>query len=385
MAGIKHISASSITLFQDCERKWFYSYILGQRGETTPAMLRGSKIHKHLENYLEQGTQPPSTEPEGIIAATGLQHLPKPSEHNRVEVSLDELPLAEPLEVPFKGFIDLLDTAEDGTPVILDHKTTAGAKYMKTEAELRENTQLIIYAKHVLDNMPEAQEIDLCHVYYTTRKPYKSEKRVVRVTRQHVEAEFDKIKLVVEKMIKASMATKDLTVQNRNFCKAYNRTCDHYDECFYTITRRETRPMSAKQKAALAYLRGETPEQAPTLSDVKTAETREKWAAAVGSASETHSTDSSTHLYVGVTVHAASVDMGLLSDALAPMVERVCKKHGTQSIYTIKYKQGWDDLAELIEQEGLPAGEFYVNPASEYWTRLCEVLMSKATKLYMQG
>lgn len=381
MAGIKHISASSITLFQECERKWYHRYILGHKGETSDAMLRGTKVHSYLEDYLLKGEHPDSTTVEGQIALTGLIHLPKPSVTNIVEISLEQLPLREPLEVPFKGFIDLLLEDDDGTPIILDHKTTSGTRYMKSEEELRTNTQLIIYAKHVLDNAQEKQEAILRHVYYVTRKPYKSVVCEVRVTRDHVEQEFAKIKKVVNQMIKASIASKELTTLNPGFCKAYNRTCDHYNDCFFTMERRENQPMSDKQKNALAFLRGET----------MSTKTQEKNATAIGSEAPKEATDiiapkGRCNIYVGVIAYGeTNTEMDLLIEGLQPLMEQVCAAHNAKSIFTIKYKAGWDTLCELIMDQGLPVGDWYVQPTSELWTRLSDVLMAKADMVYMAG
>jgi len=375
MAGITHVSASSIELFKNCERKWYHRYINGHKGETSDAMLRGTRVHEALEKYLEKGTAPDLTTPEGQIASTGLHHLPAPSTENTVEVSLERLPLREPLEVPFKGFIDLLHEDEDGTPLIIDHKTTSGTRYMKTPEELSVNTQMIVYAKHVLDNSPEHDAVILRHIYYVTRKPYKSQVREVRVTRDHVEEQFALIAEIVSKMVKASQQPQHVTVLNPSFCKAYNRQCDHYNDCFFTLERRENRPMSEKQKKTLAFLRGETD---------NTAKSEEKEATAIGSEKST-AVGSGVHIYVGVVRYGGEGEMRMLSEALDDHISTICIKHSTKSIYTIKYKAGFDELAEAILQWGIPEGHWYIDPSSEYWTRLSDVIFTKADTVYTRG
>lgn len=161
LKDLTHVSASSIQLHDRCPTRWYYNYLLGIRGKTTDAMTRGSKVHEALEKYLKDGTAPDQSTTAGLIASKGLSLIPEPSEDNKIELSLSEFPVPN-LPIPFKGFIDYLVTdAEDGIIEIGDHKTTSGWKWAKTEEELTTNTQLIIYARHVLEHNPNATQVRL--------------------------------------------------------------------------------------------------------------------------------------------------------------------------------------------------------------------------------
>lgn len=45
-------SWSSLDLFEKDKREWHRHYILGEKDEPTPALLRGREVHKGLEDYM---------------------------------------------------------------------------------------------------------------------------------------------------------------------------------------------------------------------------------------------------------------------------------------------------------------------------------------------
>ena len=49
---MKHVSASQITTFRDCERKWYFEKIVGLTRPSTGSTELGSAVHAVLEGYL---------------------------------------------------------------------------------------------------------------------------------------------------------------------------------------------------------------------------------------------------------------------------------------------------------------------------------------------
>lgn len=359
--SLTHVSASSIELYRSCPRKWYYTYLLGRRGKATEAMLRGTKVHELLEEYLLNGTVPSGRSQVVKIATPGIELLPtrKPNTQH-IEAPLTDFVIPN-LPVPFKGFIDLLDLT-DGVH-ILDHKTTSNlAKWTKTEDELAVNTQLIIYARHVLEHYPDATEARLTHVYYQTKTPYAAKRVSVVVTREDVYSRFNDILDTVREMLDAATNSIDSTAKESGFCYAYGKRCDHYNECHYTIEHIEKLPMSDNQENILAYLRGEQAEETTQAP----AETPEH-----------------TVLYIGC--RPINEDVIHLRTALTPYIDAICEREGVDHISLIKYAQGYDMLNSLIEQEGLPGGDIYVDPNSSLYGRVVDALLLKATRVVMRG
>lgn len=361
--SLSHVSASSIELYRSCPRKWYYRYLLGHRGDTTEAMQRGTKVHEVLEEYLLNGTIPSGRSQVVKIASPGIELLPAryPLEQ-RVEAPLEDFKIPG-LPVPFKGFIDLLDLT-DGVH-ILDHKTTSNLdKWSKTEQELAVNTQLIIYARHVLEHYPDVSEARLTHIYYQTKTPYGAKKVSVVVMREDVYSRFNEILDTVEAMLEAASNSIDSTSKESGFCYAYGKRCEHYTDCHYTLEHIERLPMSNNQEDILAYLRGEQ-------EDTDVNETPQE------------ETSAETTLYIGCRPLNETVTP--LRDALAPYIEAICKQESVEHISYIRYAQGYDILNAMIEQQGLPAGSIYVDPNSPLYGRIADALLLKATRVVLAG
>jgi RecB family exonuclease len=334
---IKHVSASSITLFKEgCQRKWYYRYIVGTPSETSEAMTLGSKVHEALEQYLLKGEKPTQTTLEGKIAAKGLHLLPPRNEEMRVEISLKELPIPD-LPIPFKGFIDLLEM--EGTPHVLDHKTTSNLKWAKTEQDLSKNIQLIIYARHVLEHS-DSDDIRLTHIYYVTRHPHNTKEVSVVVSREHVYAEFEKILETVHEMLAAAQLPMDAVPKQKGHCYAYGKRCPHYNECYQTTA---SRPMSDKQANILNKLRGEETKKQGTVT-----------------------------LYV--SCRPLKKEVTPLSEAINPLIDEVCEQNNVKHPALIPYGQGWPTLSVLIKERGLPSGTYWTSSSGVY-DRICDVLI----------
>lgn len=164
-------SPSQIKAFEfGCQRKWAFRHILNLPEPSFGFQELGKDIHKHLENYLRDGTIPPDDTKAGEIARTGLDTLPKPDSRHIIEQHL----YLEEGDVAFHGFADLLPFDEYAVD---DHKSTSSFDYALTKDELKCDPQALIYGMWRLRQegrgifMPP---LKLRWRYYRTRKPYKT-------------------------------------------------------------------------------------------------------------------------------------------------------------------------------------------------------------------
>lgn len=372
---LSHVSASSIKLFNNCNRRWYDRYVLGRKGETSKAMERGSAVHKQLEDYLQSG-EFPDTSDEGQIAKSGLKYLPPPSEDLHVEITLEDYPI-EGTPAPFKGFIDLYVTpeqADDGIPEILDHKTTSNFKYALTAKDLSEDIQMIIYAAHMLHHLPDATHIRLTHVCYLTKPPYQSQHTSTVVSREHVDSRFSEILEIVEKMVAASELPATAMDKNKGYCFAYGKRCPAYDACQRTLNHAGVKHMSDKQLSVLDKLRGTS---AP--------KTTEKKATAPKTAAKKAAPAAEAPVTSGciIFVNCASMKGALtpLAQGLKPLIDKVCANKGVTDIDLVQYKAGHALLSSLIREEGLPEGEYVVAMSSDLWAKCSDALIEKADQV----
>ena len=176
---IKQVSASQISSFNDCARKWYHRYVDKVRFPSTPAQLRGTGIHKSIEHYLLTGEILDNEWKKFVEAA--IPYLPAPGgpirffvEHKFLMPTFDGGPR-------IIGFIDLLIDMDDGPAVALrDFKTTSDFRYCKTPKEMEEDIQLNKYAKYL---MREQERLNLPPSPIPTGLLYLHTKRVKVQTR----------------------------------------------------------------------------------------------------------------------------------------------------------------------------------------------------------
>ena len=221
---LTHVSASQVQLFRDCPRKWYTTYVLGHFQPSTPSQELGTAIHTVAENYLQHGIEPPESKP-GDIFKLGLPYLPAPGT-GVVEGSI----LMEDGKVPVKGFVDFLYHADDGTPIILDHKTTSSKRWMKAPHELALNIQMNTYARWCLTQHPDTERIILRHLYYGTRSKF-SELVEVSVKAESVYSIWNDIEATISQMIEAHAKGEKEAVQRISSCSAYGG-CPFQNRCW---------------------------------------------------------------------------------------------------------------------------------------------------------
>lgn len=364
MSRLPHVSASQITTFRDCPRKWYLDKVVGLTRPSTPATALGSAVHAILEAYLRGEVDSLNGETEAHrIAQQGFDELPQRGGHLDVELSLEEdMPLSDAV-VPVKGFIDLIDH-ESGE--IIDHKTSSNKRYTKTKKELATNVQLILYAAAYFQRYPERQRVTLTHLYYGTKSPW-SKRVSVEVTRDHVEREWGAIKATIEQMVDVSKA------DNAGETPASYDSCDKYGGCpfrgqclrAHCQTPKET---NVTREERLAMLQGSTaPQPAPQQPAPQPAPQQRRNSAKV--------------LYIGCfPVKGASAPPAMAMDALAPIVEEVCRGFNVPHLGVVDYGKGWAALAATLADRGWPShvGAIYLDPISKEYEHIATVLTSLA-------
>ena len=183
-------------------------------------------------------------------------------------MALDDAP------VPVQGYVDVIDARSNE---ILDHKTTSSQRYIKTQKELRDNVQMIMYATAYLRRFPQESHVTLTHIYYGTKKRW-SKKVSVKVSREHVEAQWTAIKETITQMIEVSRA------DHAGDAPTCYEACDNYGGCPYrgqcfrapsylphtdtentpTQPTQETTNMSTMSREERLRALGGTPTQTPT-------------------------------------------------------------------------------------------------------------------------
>lgn len=173
----RNSSASQISNFRKCPRRWWWEKVAGYKTPTSPAMETGTRIHAELEAYLRDGTLP--TDP---IAMAGLEFLPEPETVDGINVERKLTLEGAGLPVPIIGFVDLVEPPGAGQliPTITDHKTTSDFRYIKSPEVLAHDPQAIIYSEFALTHLfPSHNRVTFRHVYYRTRgRPDSRESRV---------------------------------------------------------------------------------------------------------------------------------------------------------------------------------------------------------------
>jgi hypothetical protein len=240
---MKHVSASQVRLFQECQRKWFIRYVLKVETPTTPAQQLGTDIHASIEHYERTGEILDNKWKRFVVAV--IPFLPK--------LPADDLLIEHRFTLPtfeggpwWLGYIDLayeeklLHLPEEcgdpavtsQLPVVNDHKTTSDFRYAKTPAEIQDDTQMCSYAKWVQDKQIDfvgaATDVRARLLYIHTRRKKVQVKPVETVlTRERVLAVWERDLDIVRRMVAAEQNEEaEALLPN-------TATCGKYGGCAY--------------------------------------------------------------------------------------------------------------------------------------------------------
>lgn len=165
MTGPRRVTPSRINNRRRCKRRaWYDAH--RPRGEPNIYAAFGDATHLHLEAYLEHGTPPPLTEPEGECAFSGLANLPLPGEalvEQKFSFDYDGL--------MYRGRIDFLTGHVPGLMIVVgDHKTIGDLKRRKTPEQLVDDPQRIVYS-YWAAKMFGVSHVTTHWIYYRRKRP----------------------------------------------------------------------------------------------------------------------------------------------------------------------------------------------------------------------
>ena len=381
---IPYVSASQITTFRDCARKWYFNKIVGISTPSTPATELGSAVHEALENYLRDGVAFDQSEA-GVIAQSGAHLLPDDA-NVEIELSLESMPLTDsPVEV--RGFVDAIYPERHH---ILDHKTSSNKKYTKTKRELRENVQLILYARAYLERAPDADEVTLTHVYYGTRSRWS--KRVdVTLTRDEILEKWSRIRTEIEAMITASDAPNAGEVSpNRDACSKYGG-CPFAGQCFraHRYLPKDAEPTNTTTQQTTNHGAHMTPEErmkalglapAKQITQTQSAPTPVQKQPAPAPITQTQPPQNMKILYIGcLPLKGADLPTSAL-DAYAEPVRVLCESFKVPHLALVDYGRGFNALAGAVVEMGWPdeIGAMYLDPLCKEYDVLVSTLSGLA-------
>ncbi len=187
-------SASSVSTFEACPRKWAFDKIDGIPREESPAATLGKLVHSQLERWLRDATPPDDSEA-GRIADSALHLLPQPKtpgmtleQHFEIEIG----------GYQFHGYKDVQLIDPDG-PTVFDHKSTSDFKWIKTRDDLVDDVQATLYAADAMFRTASPTCL-LQWTYVRTRGPRASKKVTAFVGRKEITPRLEKTVLSAAKM-----------------------------------------------------------------------------------------------------------------------------------------------------------------------------------------
>lgn len=249
------LSASQITLYRECARKWAWKYVAKIPTPQSPAAALGDEIDAgQLQPYLRDARPFDFSRESGYIAAAGLACLPPPQTAGLEVQKHFEMPSptwvdGKHVGFGYQGFIDLwlpdsrtlpeipahpprLATAPP-IPAVVDFKTTSALKWAKTPAELASDVQAMLYATHAMF-ATGARTVDLVWLYFQTRGPRKTKRTHLRVPSAHVAEQFHAIDETAKEMLAARASVGELDPTSAPLSLPPNaEMCEQYGGCPY--------------------------------------------------------------------------------------------------------------------------------------------------------
>ena len=253
-------SASQITSYRECPRKWAWRYIAGIKTDQDPSARLGTEVDdEQIQPYLRDGrpfdySKPAITKktktgkivhltPSGYVAESMRRFLPQPGtveiQHHFVLPSPTWIAPGVHVGFGFQGYADIwakdssaLPGCAGGVPGVGDTKTSTDiGQWAKTEKDLLVDPQAQLYALAAMYETG-ARTVDLDWIYGQTRDARKAKQVIVRVESPHVEEQFQAINATALEMWKAKKAgvnPLDLPAEV-DACEAFNG-CPYRAKC----------------------------------------------------------------------------------------------------------------------------------------------------------
>lgn len=208
------LSATQVSLGEECERKYGFRYILNIKQPSTPAQELGLAVEQaEITPYLTDGREF-SDSPAGRMASAARPFLPPPRSVTPDQLQ-HEFRIAnerfgflgyKDLRLPSSHVLPNLNVAP-GTPAVVDFKTTKWWNYRKTAAVLKTDTQATLYAFDELVSNPELDFVDLYWVSMrSTPESPLADAAHYRAHKDQVAEQFAKIEFTGERLFQIRSA-----------------------------------------------------------------------------------------------------------------------------------------------------------------------------------
>lgn len=230
---LQHVSATQITGFKLCNRRWWFEKVAKVPALPSPAAELGGHIHGQIEAWYESQTVPTHASA-ALLVASGL--IPEPGPDSLIEHPRDFVLGIYSANVAIRGRIDLFNKAKlesEGLIEIWDWKSKADFRYAKTPDELGRDVQMMIYGKYAFA-WHKPQEVVFVHGNIKTGKGtgYKivrSEPVAFDVVEEYGRHVVEPI--VREMKVCATAPSFEEAPPNFNSCYAFNKPCPFLEKC----------------------------------------------------------------------------------------------------------------------------------------------------------
>jgi hypothetical protein len=229
-------SASQISTYMDCQRKWAWDRIGHRPRPQNKSAALGTRCHTQLEQYLAHGRPLQETLPDGkpdetaAIVRVALDVLPAPQSPG-LEVEKSFAFRSPRTGFSYRGFIDLrYPGPEPEWCTVTDHKSTSNLSYAKTPGDLLYDPQAILYA---VDSMAyyRVPNVHLMWSYMQTKGAKRHLPVYQDMTQPHVGEAFEAIEETAGEMKKVldTVGPDDILSLEPNPDECYK-----YGPCPYT-------------------------------------------------------------------------------------------------------------------------------------------------------
>jgi len=255
---VKLTSASQISKYRECARKWGWQYLAKIPQPPSGAAQLGISVDDgQLQPYLRDGREFDYSKPDGsgYIAASALAYLPPPKSPG-LEVQKHFVLPAPSGQFGYQGYIDLWlpngkhmpweawgDTYHgDDAPVVADFKTKSNLAYALDKDGLAVDVQAQLYAAWAM-HATRAPAVDLVWINMQSRGARKVKRVHLRVHQDHVAGQFAAIDTTANAMFDVRQAAPSAPSDapatteyvlglkpNWNMCEAYGG-CPYFSRC----------------------------------------------------------------------------------------------------------------------------------------------------------
>lgn len=224
---LEKVSASQISLYEQCPRKWYYRYVMKLPTPSSPAQQLGTEIHSELEEFVNSHC----TQSVKAVALPAAELLPK---YNESWITEHEFFIPTVDAIRLHGFVDLLCP---NIGWIIDYKTSSSFNYAKSPEELAVDTQMMIYAymSYSQGFIPYDKSVTVAHMYVKTKGSPDARLVYKTVDYPHVLNVWEQKMDVVRSMVKtAELTSVNEAAPNILACSAYGG-CFFRSQCVVPI------------------------------------------------------------------------------------------------------------------------------------------------------